>query len=194
MEHSEALQQDFAVAMGPRQITAVLLLALTVTGILCCLSYIIGRAAPHTVTAAAPPAVRAAGSATKPSLPCPAAPVAVAPATAESSDWKNSDPQPGVAYLQLMSVEPGVANVVARGLHDDGFRALVAPGAGTAVRRVLVWAGDGDTLSDVRTRLEARGLHPFLKTWTEPEAPTAAPPAPAPAPGAAPDLQPAKQE
>ena len=186
MEHSEVLQQDFAVAMGPRQITAVLLLALTVTGILCCLSYIIGRAVPHTVTAAAPPPVRPAATASKAAVPCPAALVPPAAKPAGDSGWKNTDPQPGVAYLQLMSVEPGVAEVVAKGLHDDGFRALVAPGSGAGVRRVLVWPGDGESLNGVRARLEAQGLHPFQRTWSEPE--EAAPSTrPEPAPSAGPD-------
>ena len=186
MEHAEVLPQDFAIAMGPRQITAVLLLALTVTGILCCLSYIIGRASPHTVTAAAPPPVRPAATAGKAAVPCPATVVPPAAKTADVPAWKNSDPQPGVAYLQLMSVEPGVADVVARGLHDDAFHVLVAPGVGAGVRRVLVWPGDGESLNGVRVRLEARGLHPFLKTWTEPPTP-AAPPTAAPAPTAAPN-------
>ena len=190
MDHAEMPPQDFAIAMGPRQITAVLVVALTVTGILCCLSYIIGRAAPHTVTAAAPP-VRPAITVIKAAAPCPVATVPPAPRPTDVSEWKNSDPQPGVAYLQLMSVEPGVADVVARGLHDGGFRALVAPGVGAGVRRVLVWPAEGESLNQVRARLEARGLHPFLKTWTEPEtavpasqaAPVATPePAPAPAP------------
>ena len=84
-----------------------------------------------------------------------------------------------------MSVEPGIAEVVARGLHDGGFQALVAPGAGAGVRRVLVWPKEGESLNDVRAHLEAQGLHPFLKTWSEPEKP-APPPKPAPAPAAAP--------
>jgi len=190
MEHAEALPQDSIIAMGPRQITAVLVLALTVTGILCCLSYIIGRAAPHTVTAAAPVHVNPAATASKVAVPCPAAAVSPAAKPADVSAWKNSDPQPGVAYLQLMSVEPGVAEVMAKGLHDDGFRALVAPGAGAGVRRVLVWPAEGESLNDVRARLEAQGLHPFLKTWTEPETPSA-PPTPVAAPTTAPATSPA---
>jgi len=200
MEHSEVLPQDFAIAMGPRQITAVLLLALTIMGILCCLSYIIGRAAPHTVTAATPPRVRPAAALSQAVMPCPAAVVPPAAKPVEVSGWKNSDPQPGVAYLQLMSVEPGFADVFAKGLYDDGFNALVAPGAGAGVRRVLVWPAEGESLNGVRGRLEAQGLHPFQKTWTEPEKPSVQPPAqptPAnsqPAPAAGSDARPVNPE
>jgi len=177
MENSEARPRDFAIAMGPRQITAMLLVSLTVAGILCCLSYIIGRTAAR-AAAAGPAPTHQNGQPGKAGAPCPALVIPASPVSTGASEWANSLPQPGIEYLQLMSVEPGIADVTAKGLHDEGFVALVAPGASPAVRRVLIGAGPNQTLKDVRSRLEALGIHYFPKTWSQPSEPaTSAAPA-----------------
>jgi hypothetical protein len=83
----------------------------------------------------------------------------------------NVAPVPGATYFQLMSVEPGVAEVFAEGLHSEGFDAIAAAGASPAVHRVLVGPLTKDTESDIRARLEARGFRPFQRRYPETEAP-----------------------
>ena len=66
-------------------------------------------------------------------------PAAVPPnSPVAASGWMNVAPVPGATYFQLMSVEPGVAEVFAEGLHSEGFDAIAAAGASPAVHRVLV--------------------------------------------------------
>jgi len=83
----------------------------------------------------------------------------------------NVAPVPGATYFQLMSVEPGVAEVFAEGLHSEGFDAIAAAGASPAVHRVLVGPLNKTNESDIRSRLEARGFHPFPRRYSETEAP-----------------------
>lgn len=82
----------------------------------------------------------------------------------------NVAPVPGATYFQLMSVEPGVAEVFAEGLHSEGFDAIAAAGASPAVHRVLVGPLNKNTESDIRARLEARGFHPFQRRYSTAEA------------------------
>jgi len=91
----------------------------------------------------------------------------------------NVAPVPGATYFQLMSVEPGVAEVFAEGLHSEGFDAIAAAGASPAVHRVLVGPLKEVTVADVRARLEARGFHPFPRRYSTAEGPATgnAPPA-----------------
>ena len=83
----------------------------------------------------------------------------------------NVAPVPGATYFQLMSVEPGVAEVFAEGLHSEGFDAIAAAGASPSVHRVLVGPLKTGTEADIRARLEARGFHPFPRRYSETEAP-----------------------
>ena len=178
MDQPESTGPGFAIVLGPRQITAVLVVAIFVAGILCSLSYIAGRsasrapAAPSTVparaTAPSPKPVVA-----KPAPPTPAPVLAAKPAAI--SVWKNTSPVRGATYLQLMSVEAGVAEVLAEGLHSEGIEALAAPGATPGVQRVLVGPLKNESIAGVRARLEARGFHPFVKRYTENEAPAQRP-------------------
>jgi hypothetical protein len=71
-----------------------------------------------------------------------------------------------------MSVEPGVAEVVTEGLRGEGFDAITSAGVNPEVRRVLVGPLKEDSIAGVRARLEARGLHPFLKKYSEIEMPS----------------------
>src|SRR5271157_1892518 len=126
MEQPESASPGFAVLLGPRQITAVLVVAILAAGILCSLSYIAGRSASHTPAALSPVPYRAARPAPKPPAPASgpassAPPASTPPASPPApSAWKNAPPVPGATYLQLMSVEFGVAEVLAEGLHSEG--------------------------------------------------------------------------
>jgi hypothetical protein len=70
-----------------------------------------------------------------------------------------------------MSVEAGAGEIIARGLHDVGLEAIAAPGNGPGVERVLVGPVDEKSIASVRAELEARGLHPFSRKYTENQAP-----------------------
>lgn len=168
----ESTNPGFVIVLGARQITAVLVVAVSVAGILCSLAYIAGRSGSR---APAPPTpIVAHSAAPKPATPVPL-PAAPAPAPEQSakavdvSVWMNVPLVRGASYLQLMSVEPGVAEVFAEGLRGEGFDAITSAGVSPAVRRVLVGPLKDKAIVDVRARLEARGLHPFLKKYTESE-------------------------
>ncbi len=160
MEQPEPASPGFAILLGPKQITAVLVVAVSVAGILCSLSYIAGRSGSRAPAAPAAKTVLVIPAAPRP------APVAVVKAP-EIKTWKNAPPVDGATYFQLMSVEPGVAEVFAEGLYAEGYDAIAAPGASAGVQRVLVGPLKEGSADSVRTRLEARGLHPFVKRYPE---------------------------
>jgi hypothetical protein len=175
MDQPEPASSGFAILLGHRQIAAVLVVAFCAAGILCSLSYIAGRSASRKPDAPAPPPARVI--APKPVVakaPPPPAPVQ-APRPAEIPAWKNAPPVPGATYLQLMSVEPAVAEVFSEGLHSEGIEAIAAPGASPTVQRVLVGPLRDNAVAGARARLEARGLHPFLKRYPKNEAPAEQP-------------------
>jgi hypothetical protein len=180
MEQPESTGPGFAILLGPRQITAVLVVAISVAGILCSLTYIAGRSASHAPSVPSPVPARAAAPPPKPlilkSEPCPSTP-AQSPQPAGISVWQNAPPLPGATaiYLQVASVPPGTAEVFAEGLHSEGFDAVTAPGASTAVQRVLVGPLKDEAIASVLARLEARGFHPFLKRYPESGAPAEPP-------------------
>lgn len=178
MEQPESTGPEFAILLGPRQITAVLVVAISVAGILCSLSYIAGRLASHAPTAPSTVPAHATAPSPKPAVSKPVspppAPVQV-PKPPAISVWKNAPPIHGATYLQLMAVEAGVAEVLAKGLHSEGIEAVAAPGANPGVQRVLVGPLKNESIASVRARLEARGFHPFVKRYTENEAPAQRP-------------------
>jgi cell division septation protein DedD len=49
-----------------------------------------------------------------------------------------ADPIPGARYIQVGSVDRGVAVILAEGLRTRGFNGFIAPGAKNGVYRVLV--------------------------------------------------------
>ena len=182
MEQPEPASSGFSILLGPRQITAVLVVAITVAGILCSLSYIAGRSASRTTAAPAVVTRQVVSPSPKPlATGPPLARLVPVPSSqpAVSSTWKNAPPAPGAMYLQVMSVPPGVAEVFAEGLHSEGFAALAAPGVNSAVQRVLVGPVDDASAPGVRARLEARGFHPFVQRYTERESAAPAEPPPA---------------
>jgi hypothetical protein len=104
--------------------------------------------------------------------PAPPAPAAVqSPQPADISVWKNAPPIPGATYLQILSVEAGVGEVLAEGLHSEGIEAVAAPGSTPALQRVLVGPLKDESVASVRARLEARGFHPFVKRYPESKPP-----------------------
>jgi hypothetical protein len=78
-------------------------------------------------------------------------------------------------YLQLMSVEPGFAEVFAEGLRSEGFDAITSPGVSSGVERVLLGPLKEGSMASVKAELEARGLHPFPKRYQPGERPVRLP-------------------
>ena len=73
-------------------------------------------------------------------------------------------------------MEPGIAEALARGLHEEGIVAIVAPGSGPGVRRVLIGPITDTSKPGIRAQLDAHGLHSFFKKYQEntpPEPPRA---------------------
>lgn len=86
-----------------------------------------------------------------------------APKPVDDSTWKDVPLVPGATYLQLMSVEPDIARVVAEGLRTEGFNAITSPGISSGVARVLVGPLNETSMATIRAQMEARGLRPFVK-------------------------------
>ena len=61
------------------------------------------------------------------------------------------------------------------GLHSEGFDAITAPGSGPGVQRVLVGPVKGPDIAAIRARLDARGVHAFIRRYSEAPAPLAQP-------------------
>lgn len=112
---------------------------------------------PDPVPAPAPPPAVVAEPAAKPANPAPASspfasptpkPAVVVPPPAASTEqpvapvvlpgpeWEK--PQANRTYLQIGSIEKGVAEVLAQGLRIRGLRATVAPGVTPKVYRIIV--------------------------------------------------------
>jgi len=171
-EEPESPNGGFAIVLGPRQLAAVFVVAIFAAGILCSLSYIVGRAAPRPSVPAhvSPPPATAPASAplTLRPVPCPATPAPAAAAAAPApSEWKNADPVDGALYIQVMSGVPGIADAIARGLHARGIQAIVVPGVGPSVQRVLVGPIPDGSVSTFRARLDALGFTYFVRRYSK---------------------------
>lgn len=161
----EAQQQtDLALVMGPTQIASVSIVLITVVGTLCSIAYVIGRSVSagggrtsSVVLAAAPQRTKAASPVMSAPAPPPTATVVKAMVAA---------PVANVPYYQVLSVENGIAQVLAEGLALRGFSAAVSPGASSAVSRVLIGPLEEKSSAKVRADLEKLGFHPFLRRYS----------------------------
>jgi cell division protein FtsN len=79
--------------------------------------------------------------------PPPASPEPVAAVVLPGPEWEK--PQANRPYLQIGSIDKGVAEVLAQGLRIRGLRATVAPGVTPKVYRIIV--GPFESVPDMKT-------------------------------------------
>jgi cell division septation protein DedD len=135
----------------------------------------------------APPSVAVAEAAAKPVNPPPASPPVVAPtpkpavvapppASAEpvapvvlpGPEWER--PQANRTYLQIGSIEKGVAEVLAQGLRIRGLRATVAPGVTPKVYRIIVGPFESvPEMKGVEKMLAGMGFQTFPRQFSADE-------------------------
>jgi hypothetical protein len=173
MESSATLQDrqepaGFALVMGTRQLTGISIVLITIIGTLCSLAYIIGRSVSGPsrheagVVLAAPPVVPKPRSPEPAAAPAHPAVPAAAPVSAAVRSLSVAAFVPNALYYQVLSVEPGVARVLAEGLALKGFHTAVIPGATKTVNRVLVGPLEHPSEAKTAKDLEDLGFHPFL--------------------------------
>jgi hypothetical protein len=186
---------------GPRQLASVAFVGILIIGLMSAIAYFAGRKntnpqvtervierlvpAPQPVPQTAPPVVEHA--ATKPAEIAPSS-IAVAP-TPVTASWAGAKgnavmtaPAFNRVYLQLGSVEVGVAEVMVEGLRQRGVPAIVGIGISGKVARVLVGPFNSPEEQQVAQKhVEELGFHPFQRVFTErdlePQQPAAAVPA-----------------
>jgi len=96
------------------------------------------------------------------------APVAAPPPVAQAviSSSPDAPPTPGTVYLQVASVDKGMADVSVQYLREKGFQARRAPGASPALYRVLVGPVGASGYPDpTEGKLKELGFTPFPKKY-----------------------------
>lgn len=192
---------------GPRQLASLAFVGILLIGIMSAIAYFAGRkntspqSAPQVTERVIERVIQAPANtpertaAAKPADPTPAATPAAqqqAPVPAKGTA-EVTTPAFNRTYLQLGSVEVGVAEVMVEGLRQRGVPAIVGIGINGKVARVLVGPfSSPDEQRVAQKHVEELGFHPFPRVFTEkdleqqPEPVTLAkPPVPAPVPPAA---------
>jgi cell division septation protein DedD len=163
--------------MGPVQIATVAFVGITLISVVSAGFYLVGRRhgdviqPKFTGTVPALPAPNLPAVARK-AAPAPApTPVLVAkpaPAPVALATPQLTKPELRKFYLQLISIELGVAEVMVYGLRQKGVPAMVSPGINDSVTRVLVGPlSDAAAVAQARGQVEALGFRPFNRVFTE---------------------------
>ncbi|MEI9814776.1 MAG: SPOR domain-containing protein, partial [Acidobacteriota bacterium] len=78
-------------------------------------------------------------------------------------------PEKGRIYIQLASVERGYAILMVYGARKLGFPSFIAPGASSAVYRVLCGPfADEEAYKEAKQTFANAGLDTFSRKYTEP--------------------------
>lgn len=160
------------MALTSRQMTATLLAAVLMTGLMAGIAYVAGRSinsGPEEPAEAAPvPAVTqpvpnpapapSAGAVASAVQPAPAAAALNAPAVLVT---------PGRAekYLQVCAVDRGVGEIFVDVLARKGFVVRLAEGPDAKTFRVLVGPLEGADIAKTKAALEKVGFAPFVRLY-----------------------------
>jgi cell division septation protein DedD len=123
---------EFEIVMGRRQLASVLFVATVVVATFSAVSYLAGKS-----YASAPKIVERVVEKPVPQ-PAPASTPAAPPISSKSEEPIFQNPVTGSLYLQIGSVEKGIAQLLAEGLRAHGFASFAAPGASEKTFRVLI--------------------------------------------------------
>ena len=152
--------------IGSVQIATVAFVGIMIIGVVSAGFYLVGRGNKQDPAKPAPAAVASLTVVSKPlSVAAAKTPVEAKPEPAQQM----AKPEFRKMYLQLMSVEIGVAEVMASGLRQKGVSAMVSPGVTEHVARLLVGPlpSDAAEVAKVRAQVETLGFRPFSRLFTE---------------------------
>lgn len=136
---------DWEFVLGRRQMASVLFVATVIVSIVSAVSYLAGKSlAPARSSLELPVQVvhaaeAAAAQATPPApAPVPSTSPALQAPTPISEPAIFADPADGSLYLQIGSVEKGMAVLMVDGLRKNGLDAFAGPGQSTQTFRILI--------------------------------------------------------
>jgi len=170
--------------MGPTQLANLAFVAILIVGLMSAIAYFAGRknTAPQSPVTEriieriipAPPSAPAAAAAApaKPVESTPAAtPAAGSTALSSHADPKAraevTAPQLNQFYLQLGSLEVGVAQLIVEGLRQRGIQSIVGVGINSKVARILVGPFKSPVEQQAaQKQIEEMGFHPFPRVFT----------------------------
>lgn len=180
---------------GPRQLASLAFVGILLIGIMSAIAYFAGRKntspqqAPQVterviervVQAPTPSPVNPAPAPERAAVTKAAEPVAAQPQPMPvKSNAEVTTPAFNRTYLQLGSVEVGVAEVMVEGLRQRGVPAIVGIGINGKVARVLVGPfSSPDEQRVAQKHVEELGFHPFPRVFTEKDLEQQPEPAPA---------------
>ncbi len=149
---------EFEIVLGTRQAASTLFLATVVLVVFCAVSYLGGKTAALRNAAPSPPLEPAVQPVTL--LAASAGPAPESPLFA--------DPIPGALYLQIASVNRGVALVLTEGLRKRGFIAFGTPGPTENTFRVLVGPlPDAEAFRQTQEAADQIGLSAFARRYAQ---------------------------
>ena len=154
-------KEDYEIVLGRRHIASVLFVAIVTLAVVSAGSYLAGKSvSPKRATPAPAPAPIVQAAAPQP-VPAPE-PVA----TVEPPVF--ADPVSGAIYLQMGSVDRGVAVILVEGLRKHGFAAFAAPGATEKVYRVLIGPlPDPQAFARAKDSVDQIGLATFARKYEQ---------------------------
>ena len=148
------------MVLDNRQLAAILFLLASLLILVASISYVAGR------LVAPVPAQMASGSMADQSSVIVVDPLPLrgeTPPTTQLLHARVIHPSAGQVFLQVASVDRGMAEVTAEFLARKGFDARIASGTTANEFRVLI-AGDGD-ISKTQTKLEDFGFRSFVRKF-----------------------------
>ena len=148
---------EFEIVLGWRQVASALFVATVILVVFCAVSYLGGKASSLNGTFTAPP-VAAQIPPAEVITQIPVARVPVPPLFA--------DPVPGMLYLQIASVDKGMALLLTEGLRKRSFTAFAAPGPTEETYRVLIGPLNDEAFRQTREALDQIGLSAFPRRFS----------------------------
>ena len=153
---------EFELVLGPRQFASLGLVVLTVLAGCTTAAYVVGKNTGKVVEVRVP---------FVPPISAPEAPTEQRRVAMKPEAPLEGLPEDGKPYIQLGSVERGVAMLMTQGLRKRGIPSLMAPGVSPTVFRVLAGPFENqDELKKVEAEFAEAGLKTFVRRYPEPAA------------------------
>lgn len=152
--------EEFEIVLGARQAASALFIATVILVVFCAASYLGGKASSlhSTLSVPPPPAVQP--------VILPAETIAPAPVAPDPEPPLFADPSPETVYLQIGSVDKGIALLLTEGLRKRGFLGFAAPGPTPKTFRVLIGPlADAEAFRHTREAIDQIGLSAFARRY-----------------------------
>lgn len=164
-----APMQETEIVLGRRQMASVAFVVVVFLALVAGLSYLIGRASGTTAAVPMPPVAMEELPVAPPvelvDVPEPVAEVPAPPVPADITTMY-ATPQAGERYLQIGSVQRGVAGVMVQGLRAQGLTAIATQQATADGHKVLVGPfADEAEMNAAQEKLNAMDLVWFIRDY-----------------------------